>query len=164
LSSIAVKLLYALLTVSQWDVCNFQTHSSPTITCKTIEIKRSTHSPNNSFSQANNLIHHFHASPFTPQPKSYIWTTVTILFSANSYNLLELTFKENPSNHRSLQNRVEDPSSTFQPILSSNQPPSTNPTPFSMFLLKKLSLLFYSPPNRSASSLKTQSTPFLTLD
>lgn len=47
--------------------------------------------------QANNLIRHFHTSPFSPQPEASISATIAISFSTNSYNLINITLKEIPS-------------------------------------------------------------------
>jgi len=67
----------ALLTVNEFDRCNFLTHISAIPTYKTKDVNSSLHSLTKSSSQANNLLYYFHASPPTPQPKDIIYATVT---------------------------------------------------------------------------------------
>ena len=111
------------------DECNCQIHISSPASCKTTDVTNSQSFLTCSSSHANNHLHHFHTSTFTPHPKVNNFATVSILFSANPYKRLNISDIRVPSTQWSLQNKVEDPYPILRLMFSTNQLTAPTPTP-----------------------------------
>jgi len=128
------------------------------LACKETVSNKVLHSTTSSSSHTHNLLLHFHASPPTSHPKSFICATVNNLFSDKSNNLRKRTIRGTSPTHLSNQNKVFNPFPILRLTLSAYQLLNASPQPSRILTIS----LHQTDPSHPPACKRPPSRPYLT--